>query len=404
MLKNEQLHDTTLTRKQGLTGSVMDYAPVNLAPKGVKQGDYFSATIGPYDYWAISYAYKPLTGGTEGEAEELKKMAARGAEFGLDYGTDEDMMTPDPFINVWDLGADPMKYGMDRMQLAQDLLKELADRVVDKGEGHQRTRLAFTLLLQQYGNAAHLVSRFVGGACCHRDHKGDANARDPLVPVPPARQREALKLLQDNILTERPFQFPPQLLRRLAADRWLHWGNEYALLSGVEYPVYQRILAIQRIVLGELLSAGTLRRIQDNGLKYDKEDNPLTVAEVFRSLSDAIWAGDPGTSSAKKNGAGRIVRRNLQREYLGDLIKLVLGPRPSSGGFSISFLRGAGGSSVPPDARSLARLHLRDIDRKIETALKQNNAGLDDTGRAHLEECHERITRALGASMQINEP
>ncbi|MBI3838426.1 MAG: zinc-dependent metalloprotease, partial [Planctomycetia bacterium] len=48
-----------ITRKKGMTGSVMDYAPANFAPKGEKQGDYFSDTIGPYDYWAIEYAYKP---------------------------------------------------------------------------------------------------------------------------------------------------------------------------------------------------------------------------------------------------------------------------------------------------------------------------------------------------------
>ena len=60
-----------------LGGSVMDYLPTNLMPKGYKQGDYFSTTIGPYDYWAIEYAYKPLVGGTEGETAELKKIAAR---------------------------------------------------------------------------------------------------------------------------------------------------------------------------------------------------------------------------------------------------------------------------------------------------------------------------------------
>ena len=45
-----------------MTGSVMDYAPANFAPKGEKQGDYFSDTLGPYDYWAIEYAYKPISG------------------------------------------------------------------------------------------------------------------------------------------------------------------------------------------------------------------------------------------------------------------------------------------------------------------------------------------------------
>src|SRR4029077_10028329 len=127
MLKNEQLHDTSITRKQGLVGSVMDYSPVNLAPKGVKQGDYFTTTLGPYDYWAIEYAYKPLTGGTEGEVEELQKIASRGAETGHDDGTDEDtFLTADPLINTWDLGADVMKFSQDRMLLAEDLLKGLS--------------------------------------------------------------------------------------------------------------------------------------------------------------------------------------------------------------------------------------------------------------------------------------
>ena len=159
MLTNEQLHDTKITRKQGLVGSVMDYTPVNLAPKGVKQGDYFTTTLGPYDYWAIEYAYKPLSGGTEGEVDELQKIAKRCAEPGHDYGTDEDMFgTADPLINVWDLGADPMKFAQDRMP---------AGRGTAQGPGRQRAwtrakaisaaRQAFGILLGQYGNGAYLV-------------------------------------------------------------------------------------------------------------------------------------------------------------------------------------------------------------------------------------------------------
>ena len=59
-----------------MTGSVMDYNPINIAPHGQKQGDYATTTIGPYDYWAIEYAYKPIDGDEE---EELKKIAARAA-------------------------------------------------------------------------------------------------------------------------------------------------------------------------------------------------------------------------------------------------------------------------------------------------------------------------------------
>ncbi len=399
MLKNEQLNDTNITRKRGLVASVMDYAPINLAPKGVKQGDYFSTTIGPYDYWAIEYGYKPLAGGTEGEVEDLKKIASKGAQPGHDYGTDEDMSTPDPLINVWDLGNDPMQFGKDRMVLAQDLMKDLAERVVESGEDYQRARLAFGLLLYQYGNGADLVSRFVGGAYVNRDHKGDPNGRDPYVPVTAAKQREALKFLQENVLTDQPFHFSPQLLRRLAADRWSHWGNEMSMFSGVDFPVYQRILAIQRIPLEELLNPETLSRIQDNALKYDKEENPVTVAEVFRCLTDSVWT-DLGAVQTKNNGATLIIRRNLQREHLKSLTSLVLGERPSS---SLRFTLGSG-ASAPPDARSVARLHLREIQRKIETTLKERGANLDDTSRAHLEECQERVAKVLAASMQVNEP
>src|SRR5262249_8483427 len=39
MLPYEQVNDTNVTRIKGLTGSVMDYNPINIAPKGKKQGD-----------------------------------------------------------------------------------------------------------------------------------------------------------------------------------------------------------------------------------------------------------------------------------------------------------------------------------------------------------------------------
>jgi hypothetical protein len=388
MLKNDELHDTAITRKRGLIGSVMDYAPINLAPKGVKQGDYFTTTLGPYDYWAIEYAYKPLSGGTEGEFEDLQKIASSSASPGHDYGTDEDLWgTPDPLINQWDLGSDPMKFGQDRILLAEELLKTLADKATTKGDGFQRTRQGFSILLNQYANAAHLVSNYVGGVHVHRDHRGDPNGRDPFVPVKGEKQREALKFLQDHILTDHSFQFSPQLLRRLAADRWSHWGNERVVMSGVEFPIHERILSIQRVVLGHVLDGATLRRIQNCALEVDKDDKPLTIAEVFRSLTDAIWNGPLAEGKEDKKAlSSSIVRRNLQREYLKDLSQLVLGK-----------------SAVPADARSLARLHLRDISKRIDKLLGDKQVSLEDTTRAHLEECQERIGKVLGASLQASE-
>ena len=57
----------------GYGGSTMDYIPVNIAPEGEKQGDYYPKPLGAYDYWAIKYGYQVFG---DKEDEELKKIAS----------------------------------------------------------------------------------------------------------------------------------------------------------------------------------------------------------------------------------------------------------------------------------------------------------------------------------------
>ncbi len=177
MLTADQLNDTTITHVKGLVGSVMEYSPINIAPKGKKQGDYYTTTIGPYDYWAIEYAYKVVDGD---EAAELKKIAAEAPEHDLVYATDEDsFLNDDPYVNRWDLGADPCQFGKDRIALATELLKDLDARVVKDGESWARTRRAFSVLLEQWGDGATLASQYVGGQSVSRDHKADKGGSRP---------------------------------------------------------------------------------------------------------------------------------------------------------------------------------------------------------------------------------
>lgn len=54
-------------RAEGLatTGSVMDYNPVLFFKENATKGDFLTPTIGPYDYWAIEYGYRPADGSYE---------------------------------------------------------------------------------------------------------------------------------------------------------------------------------------------------------------------------------------------------------------------------------------------------------------------------------------------------
>ena len=86
MLSLEDLNNPEKVKEVGMGSSVMDYYPVNIVPKGIKQGDYYTPTIGPYDIWAIEYGYTPISAGDpQGEVAgaEKDRLPQRRAGLGL---------------------------------------------------------------------------------------------------------------------------------------------------------------------------------------------------------------------------------------------------------------------------------------------------------------------------------
>src|SRR5262249_51826863 len=111
--------------------------------------------------------------------------------------------------------------------------------------------------------------------------------------------------------------------------------------------------------------------VQNNTIKAEKDEQPLLIAEVFRSLTDGVWNEAPNGAAKEAKHASSVIRRNLQRQHVKDLSNLVLGEK--AGGTSV-FGFSFGSGSAPPDARSLARMHLREINKRIESALGEKAA------------------------------
>ncbi len=395
MLSLEQCNDPNITRQKGMAGSVMDYLPANIAVTEEKQGDYFSQTIGPYDYWAIEYAYKPVKGD-----EALAKIASRAPEPELAYGTDEDLyMSPDPRINLYDLG-DPLEYAQQRIELVKHQIDDLAERVVAEGEGWQRTRDAFNNLFGELYRASYLTAQYVGGEYNHRDHRGDPNARPPFEPIPVEKQREAMKFLADNILSGSAFRASPELLKRLAPeywrDNWWWWYTTY------QYPYVQQVLSVQRVVIRRFLDSNVMRSIQNAELHADDPSKVLTLPEVFDVLTDNIWSELPADGKPEGKLDINRVRRNLQREHVRRLSHIVIGPRrPMMFGYGFVFGLWYD-PPAPPDGVALARAHLEQIAERIDKVLTQEGAEISDYARAHLSEIRQRIEKVLEASLEIN--
>jgi hypothetical protein len=199
----DQMQDTQLTAREGIAGSVMDYLPSNIAPRGTKQGDYFQVNLGTYDYWAIEYAYKPINASSpEGELPELRKIAARASEPLLAYATDEEAgisqepFNMDPSAMRWDLGSDPLKFHELRVKLSGEIIANMEAKLQKQGEGYQILRRSFSAAFGQEGLSMILAATYIGGLNSYRDHYDDPNGRLPFRPVSPVEQKEALLLLK----------------------------------------------------------------------------------------------------------------------------------------------------------------------------------------------------------------
>ncbi len=372
------LQDAEMMRQRGLTSSVMDYVPVNLAGPDDPQGPYWQESLGPYDYWAIEYAYRefPNQKTPQDILPELAEIARRAPDPGQPYGTDED--TTDPRTNVWDLGADPLGFYNDRVGLVKELWAKAPQTFASDAEPWQIMRRAFGRGMSQYALASFNVSKTIGGLLTHRDHVGDPGGRLPMVPVPAARQREALRFLTDNLFAPGAFEVSPDLLNRLGASRW--WDLEFSIfdMPRMEYPVHDVVLAIQSNLLNILYGPTRLNRLVDLELMFAPGDEAFTMAEMFSELKGAVW------SEVMQGTAPRIdsFRRGLQRAHLDRLIGLANGAA----------------SGAPPDAAMMARDNLVDIRKRIGTHLA--GTGLDASTRAHLDETAARIDAALSAGMQ----
>lgn len=364
-----QLADPAFTAANGISGSVMDYNAINLPPRGRDGVAMFQTTLGPYDYWAIEYAYRPLAAADEAAA--LQRIAARSAEPLLAYGSDEDAaLGIDPETIQLDLGADPLAFAAGRLAFARELFQLQETRALPPEQSYAQLRRALAYALADVGRAAGVLSRQIGGLRTLRDHPG--SGREPLLPVPAPVQRDALALLARELFAADALQVSPALQRRLAPD----FDDRHDLAAvPTDYPVAQRLFELQRSVLAQLLSDAVAARILDNLGKLDRPAQGFRLEELYARLARALWS---------ELAAARPIapaRRALQREHANRIAAALLRP----------------GAHARADARSLQRAAAQQLLTQLERALAQHGNALDAATHAHLSDSADTLRQALAA-------
>ncbi|MDE2047924.1 MAG: zinc-dependent metalloprotease [Betaproteobacteria bacterium] len=365
-----KLDDPSFTHANGLGGSVMDYNGWNIALDNEKQGEYVMSTLGPYDYWAIEYAYKEIPPAQEKAA--LAAIAARSTQPELAYATDEEISGDgdgmDPTVNQRDLGSDPLAYAERRVQLSRELLARLEKRGVKPGESYGVLAQSFRSAARQVEASLAFAAKYVGGVKYVRDYGG--TGRLPYTPVPAAEQRRALKMLTDTLFTGDGFALPPDLVAKLAPD-----ALERGYTPPDDVQPGEVWLGLQRAALDRLMSDKVANRITQAPSKLAAGNSAISLAEVYERVQSAVWA------ELKTGRDISAPRRALQREHLRRLTASLV--RPSAQGNA--------------DARALNRMGARELLAQIRSSEKR--AGLSREARAHLAESAALLEEALKAPL-----
>ncbi len=192
----------------------------------------------------------------------------------------------------------------------------------------------------------------------------------------PIKQRAALKLIADGLLSVDSFRLRPEFVRRLTVDQFdrVRDGAGISAISP-DISLSDRMLAVQRALLDQLLSESVATRIEESAYRQARSSEAFHLSELYDTLQSAVW------SELKSGRDITPFRRNLQREYLRRIATTLL--RPSQ--------------SVHADARALQRADAKQLLAQIRRA--KSRPSFSKEARAHLAECENTLDEALKAPM-----
>ena len=298
-----EIHDTSVTGKNHI-GSVMDYDPINIAPEGVEQGNFFPTVPGPYDIWAIAFGYTQEM--NEVERENLLSQSTK-PEF--IFGTDDDAMgspggNTDPRNKRYDMSSDPITYSVQRLKIIDDKINELPEIFDEPGSTYTELKATFDSLLRDKGRFAESIAIQIGGVYSNRLVVGQEAGMTPFEVVPYAEQKRAMKALNEHLFANDAFVFNPDILKILQSEkRAASYGN-----SDDDPKVHDRVLRMQLSSLSFILHPRVMKRLT-NSSKYGNEYLPN---EVLQDIFDGIFVAREIPNTFKMN---------LQSAYVDGLIE-----------------------------------------------------------------------------------
>ena len=349
-----EIHDKSITGNNHI-GSVMDYDPINIAPEGVQQGNYFPTEPGPYDIWAITFGYTQ-----EMSDADRQSLLAQSTKPEFIFGTDDDAMgspggNTDPRNKRYDMSSDPITYTVQRLQIIDNKINELPEIFNEPGSTYTELKATFDSLLRDKGRFAESIAIQIGGVYSNRLVVGQESGMTPFEVVPYKEQKRAMKALNEYLFANDAFVFSPEILKLLQSEkRAASYGN-----SDDDPKIHDRVLRMQTSALSFILHPRVMKRLT-NSSKYGNEYLP---DEVLQDIFDGIFVAREIPNTFKMN---------LQSAYVDGLINAMSDERYDEISRSAIFnsllkIRNYSNSSY---GNKMVKGHFDYLNWKINSALK----------------------------------
>ena len=289
----EKLRDNNWLTKNGHTPSIMDYARFNYVaqPEDKISPENLMPRIGDYDNWAIEWGYRRFYDLPSEDKEKpfLNKWVISNLKNDrLWFGTESNPF--DPRSQSEQVGDDAMiasTYGVKNLKKIVDNLEKWTAK---PNEDFSNLDMMYDQVLGQYKRYLGHVSKYIGG---QMETPKKIEQKGPVYEVvAKSEQKRALKFLEENVFTTPDWILPIDIFNKTGK-------TPIAVVEG-----------IQNGVLDRILSAPVLNKMYSSQL-MDSKAYPLV--EYLGDVQQSIF----------NNGKPDIYQRNLQRNYVGSLLKLV---------------------------------------------------------------------------------
>ena len=301
----EDIHDTSVTGKNHI-GSVMDYDPINIAPNGIDQGNYFPYGAGIYDKWAIQFGYTP-----DLSEEKRASLLSQSIVDGNKYGTDGQAMSSpgrniDPRVKRYDLSSDPVTYASQRVDTLNAKIAELPSIFLNDDGTTTEMTAAFYSLNREKGRFIEGASRIIGGVYSNRVANNQLDEVTPFIAVDYEDQKRAMGLIVDKLLANDAFVFNEDILKLLQREKRAAYSPQS---SGNGDPqVHEMVLRMQGTVLRHVLHPTVMTRLVDSS----QYGNSYLPEEVLSDLHNGIFV---------QREVPTTFKMNLQSSYVDELLE-----------------------------------------------------------------------------------